>query len=230
VLKNQNSDRRIHMSAKWKIVLLVLVLTLVLSGPAWAKPDNPHRQGGNALPDQDGKGADHGEPESDKEDTGGDWDNGCGNEDDPLDREDDNNGRCGGPPSTATPTPTLPVVIVTPTPTVTVTPTPTVTPTATPTSTVTATPPPPAIIICWRGHTPEVWDEEWKFLDEELVITEGHNVVCWTAEPGRSYYVLEWTPEQGHAGAMFEVEVERDTPPGTYFPQDGYPAMREWKY
>jgi len=179
------------------ILAIVAVPVLAKKGNGNAHGNNPHRRGGNALPDQDGKGMDRGLPSSDKEEDGGDWDNGCGNESDPLDREDDNNGRCGRPTSTATPTP----VIVFPT----------VTPTSTPEATIT---------ICWRGDTPEVWDDEWKFLDESALMTEGHDEVCWTVERGRTYYILEWTPESGHAGDMYSVHVG-NVPPGVYFPQQG---------
>ncbi|NIQ88637.1 MAG: hypothetical protein GWN93_05980 [Deltaproteobacteria bacterium] len=189
------------------LLTVVLVLALVVV-PAYAKrgngnahKDNPNRKAGNALPDQDGKGMDRGLPSSDKEEDGGDWDNGCGNESNPDDREDDNNGRCGRPKSTATPTP---AVTVTPVPT----------PTPVPTDE-------PTITVCWEGETPEVWDEKGKFLDESQLMAEAHDEICWTAEQGRTYFILEWTELFGHAGGWYSVEVMRGTPPGVYYPQRG---------
>ena len=96
--------------------------------------------------------------------------------------------------------------------------------TVTPVVTVTPTPEPtdePTITICWQGETPEVWDEKGKFLDEDVVMTEGHGTICWTAEPGRIYFILEWTELLGHAGGWYSTEAPRGTPPGVYFPQRG---------
>lgn len=199
------------MSAKkrWMIPLIVILILAIAVVPVLAKGNGKGhgRKAGNALPDQDGRGMDRGLPASDKVADGGDWDNGCGNESDPTDREDDNNGRCGGDhKSTATPTP-----VVTVTPVVTATPTET-----------------PTITICWYGETPEVWDEEWKFLDESLVMVENHGEVCWTAEAGRTYYILDWSPESGHSGPMYSLTVPLDTPVGVHYPQRGglfYPSL-----
>jgi hypothetical protein len=69
-----------------------------------SNPDGTYQGKSPSTPDQDGIGADHGIDNNDKTGEGTDGNNGCGND---PDREDDNNGWCGKPPTTPEASPTV---------------------------------------------------------------------------------------------------------------------------
>jgi hypothetical protein len=170
----------------------------------------------SARPDQDGKGADHGVVNDDKQ-----WDgnNGCGNDKNDPDSpwEDDNNGKClghrkdrgeeeepteqngggggsegdgnGGGEKQRTHTQDASG----------------------------------SVRICFysRGNAVEVSDvdtddilgfavEEGGWAYERTVLAEGWHRVCWDARPGAVYYVLAWNRKAGHGGPVYRVEVTEE--------------------
>lgn len=183
------------------------------NGSGDKKSPNANNGKNGARPDQDGKGADKGLDNDDKQ-----WDgnNGCGNDkldpDSPF--EDDNNGKCLGLRK-GTPTPT-------PIPTTTTEEEPEPTPTPTPTPEDEDEPEEERLRICFhsQGNAVEVSDHNGdiqKFVVKDAggafeasVFAEDWHAVCWDAATSSVYYVLAWNQDEGHGGPLYRVETSKD--------------------